>query len=378
VNVALIWPATHQIGVISARFFFLVKMIRSAEFNNSKDPLANVTESYYLETRDGLFFAVKGLEQPPDRWIAVLRYARDSEKGNRRKEGRLYRRLYHFWEQEHFIKATCPWYLAFDPVFQMKLQSVPRSRMLRVYDPHLRLQELLQASDNGGIEKDAVDFVRLLQKEAQVPIPVFGITGSLLIGLHTQHSDLDVVVFGIRNCRKVHGVLQSLLDAGSCPELRRLDRRGLKELYEQRVVDTQMAFDEFMGLEMRKVNQGSYRRRPYFIRFVPDTHEKRESYGHRQYTPLGQATIQAMINDAEESIFTPCRYRLSGVSFLKGPQAPDLNEIVSFRGRFCEQALTGESIVAAGTLERVLDEGGNILHRLLLGNCPEDTMVVRV
>src|SRR5512145_2772289 len=93
---------------------------------------ARAAEGYYLETGEGLFFAVKGLAHPPDRWIAVLRYIPDAEKGERLKNGVLYRRMYHFDEQEQWLQATYPQYLAFDPSFNAMLQSVPRTSVQRI------------------------------------------------------------------------------------------------------------------------------------------------------------------------------------------------------------------------------------------------------
>jgi predicted nucleotidyltransferase len=221
-----------------------------------------------------------------------------------------------------------------------------------------------------------VAFAGVLQKEAGVPQSILGITGSLLIGLDAEFSDLDVAVFGKRNCKKAHQALRRLLDAPSSTGVRRLDTQGVEALYAERAADTHMAFDEFVTVEKRKANQGRFRERTYFVRFIQDAHEAGEIYGHRRYTPLGRATITASIADDQEAIFTPCRYLLSGVRILEGPPALKLDEIVSFRGRFCEQARSGESVLAAGTLERVQNSRGDVWHRLLLGNYPEDTMVV--
>jgi predicted nucleotidyltransferase len=333
-----------------------------------------VIESFYLETREGLFFAVKGLEHPPDRMIAVLRYAPDPEKGDRKKDGKSYRRLYHFAEQEYLIRSAFPQYLAFDRMFQTTLQSVPGSMIERIYDPRLRLQELLQSPARSAIEEDALAFLRLLQNEAQVPPSALGITGSLLIGLHTEHSDLDVVVIGTEHCAKVYQALRRMLEAQSCAELRRLDSQGIHELFAQRVVDTYMPFSEFAKLEKRKVNQGRFRERTYFIRFIKRADEAGEIYGSLRYTSLGRATVVASIADDREAIFTPCKYLLSDIRILEGPQLSDLNEIASFRGRFCEQVRTGELVYAAGTLERIEHNQGSVHHRLLLGNFPEDTL----
>jgi predicted nucleotidyltransferase len=335
---------------------------------------AEVVEGFYLETKDGSFFAVKGMEHPPDRRIAVLRYVPDASGGDRRKGDTSYRRLYHFDEQERLIRATCPQYLAYDPIFQTTLQSVPVDRVHAIYDPRRKFRELSEMNTRVAIEDDAFAFLRLLQYEARVPPSGLGITGSLLTGLYTEKSDLDAVVYGTENCNKVCQVLRRILDASQGGELQRLDAAGMEELFAQRATDTSMDYDAFLALEKRKVNQGLFRKRPWFVRFVKEAHEVSDIYGRLRYTPQGRAVITASIADDCEAIFTPCRYPLSAVRILEGPQVPDLREIVSFRGRFCEQARTGETVIASGTLERIEDNHGDIRHRLLLGNFREDGM----
>src|SRR3972149_5797240 len=161
---------------------------------NLEDQTESIIESHYLETHEGLFFAVKGLVHPPDRFLTCLRYAPDP-KGDRQKEGCGYRRLYHFAEQEQFLQAKYPRYLAFDPTCQVTLQSVPRACVRRVYDPRRCLQDLLR-SERDRVQEDALAFAGVLQQEASIPWNGLGISGSLLIGLHTPRSDLDVTVYG--------------------------------------------------------------------------------------------------------------------------------------------------------------------------------------
>jgi predicted nucleotidyltransferase len=341
--------------------------------SNRYDLFAEVIESFYLKTKDGLFFAVKGFEHPPDRRIAVLRYMPDTAGGDRRKDGKSYRRLYHFDEQEKQIRSNYPQYLAYDPVFQTTLQSVPESVVQKIYDPRRRLRELEQACTRAEIEQDALAFLGLLQNQAQVPSSALGITGSLLTGLFTEKSDLDAVVFGAENCRIVYRALLRMLDERSCPDLSRLDSAGMQVLFEQRVADTHMAYEAFVKLEKGKANQGRFRQRTYFVRFVRNAREAGHAYGSLRYTPIGRAVITALIADDQDAIFTPCRYPLANVRLLEGPQHSIPNEIISFRGRFCEQAHAGESVYASGTLERVENDRGGIYHRLLLGNFPEDT-----
>jgi predicted nucleotidyltransferase len=345
-------------------------------FPSSDIDASEAIESYYVETREGFFFAVKGLEHPPERWIAVLRYLPDPKMGTREKDGKFYRRLYGFQEQVQWIEEVCPRYLAYDQVFGTTLQSVPRLQVRNIYDPRQKLHELTQATVRDGLEEDVVAFSGLLEKEARVPVSSLGITGSVLIGMHADHSDIDIVAFGEDGCRKVHQALGRLLADSSCKELRRLDAKGMEKLYAQRVVDSKMEYSEFVHLEQGKVNQGTFRGRPYFIRFVKEPFEAGSDYGQLHYTPIAQENLQAAVAEDRDAIFTPCRYGLSGTQTSGKKRMPDLNEIVSFRGRFCDQARIGDRILATGTLEQVKDGQGIIRHRLLLGNSREDTMVV--
>ncbi len=367
-----------------------------------------VLEGYYVESTDGLFFAVKGLIHPPEAVVAYLRYAPDPD-GGRERDGIRYRRLYHFEEQEKLLRERCPACLFDDPIFGAQLQGVPKERIRLVYDPCQKLAELRRREDLGELAEKAVEFADLLAGRAKVPESSIGISGSILVDLHTPHSDLDVVVYGYECCRAVHSALRELLDEPLLSpqnwgrgEVRRLNEEEMWELYTARSQDTPMSFEDFAWLESRKVIQGRFRGCEYFIRFAKACPERRfangrrapsevgESYGDRRYTSLGQAKIEATVADASEAIFTPCTYRVGDVRFKAPPQSPptlggktdglelsDLREIVSFRGRFCEQAREGERVFAKGKLERVVTSKGEVYHRLLLGG-PGDSMTVRV
>ena len=91
---------------------------------------------------------------------------------------------------------------------------------------------------------------------------------------------------------------------------------------------------------------------------------------------LGQAEVEVIVTDTSEAIFTPCSYKVGDVRLVRGqPAALLLEEIVSFRGRFCEQAREGERVRARGKLERVITKEGTIHYRLLLGGAG-DFMIV--
>ncbi|MEM2880194.1 MAG: hypothetical protein QXU19_06330, partial [Candidatus Bathyarchaeia archaeon] len=86
----------------------------------------------------------------------------------------------------------------------------------------------------------------------------------------------------------------------------------------------------------------------------------------------------AVVVDDSESIFTPCTYKIENVKNVEGPKLQPIKEIVSFRGRFCEQARKGETVVAQGKIEHVVDRrNGSEYFRLLIGNKPSDFMVLK-
>jgi predicted nucleotidyltransferase len=346
---------------------------RKFAFVNMTRLKSQPVESFYLETKEGLYFAVKGLVHPPDRIFSVLRYAPDPQ-GDRKKGGKAYRRLYHFPEQLRILRERFPHYLAYDPASQLVQQSVPVSSIQQVYDPRAWGQTIPAAPSRDPLQADAYAFCDLLARAAGVSPDHLGVSGSLLIGMQSDHSDLDITVHGEQNCRAVHAALQRLLDDESVNGLSRFDRKGFQQLYAERIPDTRMDFVDFLELEKRKSFQGSFGGRVFFIRFVKEPHEISESYGDRAYRPMHQAGVVATVTGESDAIFTPCSYPLEEVQFLQGDPVDSLCEIVSFRGRFCEQARLGERVYAFGTVERVQTRQGSAWHRLILGNQPEDHM----
>jgi hypothetical protein len=201
-----------------------------------------------------------------------------------------------------------------------------------------------------------------------------GISGSLLVKLHIPDSDIDPVVYGSENCLKVYEALKSLLQ-DRMSDVKAYSLEELHKLFEFRVRDTRTSFEDFVRTESRKVLQGKFRGRDYFIRFVKDWSEIKTEYGAIRYKNVGYARVEAKIKDDSEAIFTPCSYKIGNVRVLQGPSFP-IEEIASFRGRFCEQAREGEKVVAQGKVERVMDlEHNREYFRLLLGGKPSDFMV---
>jgi len=328
-------------------------------------------EGDYIETLDGLVCDVKGLVHPKDRVVAFPRFVPDPN-GERVRNGLRFRKVYPLADRFALLRDRYPEYYRFDHVFGRYMSEIPRESISRINRPIEKVAELAKRGRLDSAERDALDFALLLGTTPGLRSDAVGISGSVLVGLHTPQSDVDILVYGVKNCLLIRRRVEKLLGEGC--EVKRYSEEGLRRLFEFRSQDTAMSFHDFVRLERRKTIEGTFRGRDFFIRHVKAPDEVGEVYGDRIYRPLGRLVVEATITDDSDSIFTPCSYKVSHVTVVQGREGVLIAEIVSFRGRFCEQARKGERVVAAGTLERVEFSDGSFVNRLLLGNAKEDFM----
>ena len=336
--------------------------------------LAKFREGDLIETFDGNIFDVKGLTHPPRNVIAFISYT-PNETGDRKRGNVIYQKVYPLHERYELLQKKFPQYLIHDPVFNEWLCEVPINAIKHHYKSEHYLRKLRQKTQLTQLEAAALNFAEVLKKNSEIPWNTLGISGSLLVGLHTPKSDIDIIVYGSQNCHRVYDSLKTLVNNRS-NQVKSYNTEELEHLFDFRSKDTNISFEDFVRSESRKLSQGTFRSYDYFIRFVKDWNEINDQYGTVYYQTVGYAKIKCQVTDDSQMIFTPCHYKIDDVKIIGGPTIEPIQEIVSFRGRFCEQARNSEFVLAQGKLEKIQRKGARVYYRLLLGNKVSDYMIL--
>jgi hypothetical protein len=318
-----------------------------------------LVEGAYVETVEGLIFSVKGLSHPEGLVVAYLRYVPDPG-GERVRGPRRYRRVYDLEETDEFLCVHHSVYLNPIKGKGLTLQSVPVDRISRVYSPAERLRELGEGPST-ELEASTASFASVLSSESGVPLSSLGVSGSALIGLAGPSSDIDIVVYGLDAGLKVYGALSRLREEGGW--IRPYDSGGVMGVVSSRWGDTGFDLAMFVQSETRKVLHGLVGDRDYFVRLVPNPLEMEAEVVSR---PLGRAVIRVTVVDSERSIYTPCTYLVGDCSVQGEDQKPEVTQLMSYRGKFTEQAREGEVVEARGTIEEV-EYRDRTTHRLMMG-----------
>ncbi len=327
-----------------------------------------LVEGSFLVTREDLIFEVKGLVHPKDRVIAYLRYA-PSERGNRiTRSGKRYQKIYDLGARERYLEKKFPKYLWYDENRGRRLQAVERKDIAYILEATDALGELRDLGHHmTALESDSLVLVSRIVESAGIEWEDIGITGSQLLGLSIDASDIDIVVYGSDAARKVYSIMDGLF------------RDGIVERYSGRRLCEHVNFrwggigsnSAVLGrIEEKKYLQGIFRERDFYIKLVKLPSELDYGYEDRIYRPLALRSEICRITDNSDSIFTPCAYLVDCES------CSAVERIVSFRGRFAEQASVSSIVEVNGVVELVSElDSGKEYNQFVLGERSTDYMI---
>ncbi len=256
---------------------------------SSEEAVVEVLEGFGLKLWDGSVWAVKGVEHPPHSRLALPRIVAG-------------RNIWALSEALECAVDTYPWLLERSAeLYGFSAPLVPLNGVI-VLDPIAKAEEIMK---NGS----APQAYRELLKHLASAADLVGVTGSMLFR-GEPGSDVDLVVYGEKNCYRAYKLLQDLA-------------------VEQHLQEKSMVEAEAAPWKRRLI--AAYKGVPYSIRLVPYTKPLKP----RRVVKVAQCKVRARV--LQSSYTTPAVYPLSDVEVLEAPTwAPRPCRLYTVRLRFTE------------------------------------------
>ena len=337
-------------------------------------------EGDIIETKKkGLIFDVKGLLHPKDKIICFLRYYPDSN-GDRIRNDTRYSKIYDLEQRYEFLRKNYPDFIFYSNQIDMELQGVNIKEIKQIYKPKNCYKNLKKADNLSQNQQKALNFCNILINNTQITNDNIGITGSIMVGLDGENSDIDVIIYETDISKRIQEELKKIYLNEKIP-LRKYNLEEFKKHYEFRAGSSGISFENFMRSEKHKLHQGKFQETDFFIRYIKSPQDWPGKFSDYLYKNYGRIKLKAEILDSSDSIFTPCSYKIKPlrllelVPFSNEIELNQIHEICSFRGRFCEQAIDQEKVYIEGKLEKVLSKKKNEYFRIILGEYKADKMM---
>jgi predicted nucleotidyltransferase len=319
-------------------------------------------------TKEGFIFNTFGYEHPQDRVFAFLKYIPAEfkplfhvemlERTWKYGDRQLFRaeKLYTAKNYRSFVETlrkNFPDYVYYCYLRNKELITAPLSQIDQVFVPRDRLKALQKLENPDELQKMALDLIQLISDESGVSLEDFGVHGSIALNMHAPESDIDFVVYGSANFRKVEETIAQLVNAGKLSYIasNRLD-----------------AARKFQGRYMKKIFMYNATRKP---------EEVKTQYGMFRYSAIDSVRFQCTVSDDTETMFRPATYKithympLDAESELPFDKIPD--RVVSNIGCYRNVARKDSEIKVAGKLERVESlKTGDVYYQVVVGTATSE------
>ena len=143
-----------------------------------------------------------------------------------------------------------------------------------------------------------------------------------------------------------------------------------QRVYDKRMKDSSLTFDEFRWYENRKGNRGTINGTLFDILCTRDYDEISGTWGDTVYEPQGISQIECKITSALGAFDNPSLYTIEDLKVIDGVDVP-MKEVVSFTHTYAGEVVDGEEVVAKGKVEKVIKNGKDSHYRLVVGTTRE-------
>lgn len=271
------------------------------------------------------YFSVIGYRN--DRGIkCFLRYI-PHEEGDRKKEGKGFRKLMHREATDFASKFATDY-------FNGKIFIVPPKHVDEVFKPEERLKV-------EGRVGEVVDFF------SGIPLQKMGVTGSRLIGLEDEDSDIDFVMYG-EWWFKGREKIKSGIDRG---EIAEPDSHTWDSIFNKRRVN--IPYNVFLSHERRKFHRALIGSTYFDLLYVRDYEGLMNEVPEEEGEKKVKLTIEAEVQDDSLIFDYPAYYPL---------KHDKIDAVLCFTHTYAGQVFKGETLQARGYVEEIKGR-----HYLIVG-----------
>ncbi len=270
----------------------------------------------FVEDPEGRLYAVAAYDNQ-ERAGCILRYLPDPCGERIDQAGKRYHKL-EFEEAFAYI-------LREKPEYADSIQRIPLEDIRKVLKPEDEIGAIARRNNR----------VARLVSIFDLPERTYGCTGSLLVGLENDRSDIDLVVYG----RMFFTARELLCYAIKKGRIDPISDDMWENIYRKR--NPELSLDDFLIHEKRKWNRGQIENVYFDILFT-------RSYKALHPLPItkgpscGVVTVKATVTDASLAFDSPAVYLIDH---------QEISKVLSFSHTYSGQAIAGELIEARGICE---------------------------
>ncbi|MGR8932043.1 MAG: hypothetical protein ACU836_15535 [Gammaproteobacteria bacterium] len=289
----------------------------------------------FIETEQGLLFAVVADGQEQGKALCFLRYAFLGGQWQKLATDNA----------NAFLHRRYPEFLHYSDILDTYLHAVDADQIVRHYQPKTVFQQLLREQTTDPVLLDLQALCGLLEANHS-NLDHFGITGSVLVGMQNHSSDLDLICYDRETFHQTRSVIQALIVKDLCQTLNDDDWLSA---YRRRACD--FALDEYIWHEQRKYNKAIFNQRKFDLSLLASV----PALDDRCFQKGGFVRIQTEVTDDYYGFDYPAEFSVSH---------PEIDCVVCFTATYVGQAKIGEFIEVAGQLE--VDDQGQ--RRIVVGS----------
>lgn len=302
-----------------------------------------------IETSDGFIYRTLIDGYIVNRPISYLKYFPYS-KGERNINGKKYGRISSLPKCWDVVRKLKPNSIYYDDIRGCYMVGPDLANdNYKIWDPREKTKELFGRGCSNYIQEEHLGLISELSKQTCIHESKFGISGSVLVGLEDNYSDIDLLVYG-----RIEGI--KLIKAFSSldhPNIKPYKGELLSKLASRR---KKGSVDGYSSAEAIKLEEGKtsgrYKGRHFNISIIREPSEVSVNQ-YKRIIPLGECLVECEVTNDAESIFVPPKYNVKVTKVFKGDKhAIKAQSINGSRFLHSQVAKEGQRILVKAILEK--------------------------